>query len=92
LLGLLAAWLIYRVELQPVVWHPVLIGLIALFLFASSMVALVAGQLAQVSAAVILPGNLLAALALGGYLGWSHPGLEQRIERLGDSEMLELSA
>ncbi|MEX2284092.1 MAG: hypothetical protein WEE89_16515 [Gemmatimonadota bacterium] len=92
LLGLLAAWLVYRVELQPAVWHAVLFALIALFLFASSAVAFVAGRYAQVGPAIILPGNLLAALAIGGYLGWSHPGLEHRIELLSDTETMEVPA
>ena len=92
LLGLFAAWLVYRVEQQPGVWHAALFTLIALFLFASCAVAIVAGELAHISARVVLPGNLIAAVVLGGYLGWAHPGLERRVELLSDSELMGASA
>jgi hypothetical protein len=90
MLGWVAAWLIYRVELQPAIWHPALFALIAIFLLTSSVVAIVAGTFAHVSPLVVLIGNLLAAAAVGGYLGWNHPGLERRIELWGDPEAIGL--
>ena len=92
LVGLFAAWLVYRVEQQPGIWHAALFALIALFLFASCAVAIVAGELAEISAGVVLPGNLAAAIILGSYLGWAHPGLEQRLDLMSDSELMEVSA
>jgi hypothetical protein len=92
LVGLFAAWLVYRVDQEPGVWHAALFALIALFLFASCAVAIVAGELAHISAGVVLPGNLGAAIVVGSYLGWAHPGLERRVELFSDSELLEASA
>jgi hypothetical protein len=87
LLGIVAAWLIYEVELHPGLWYAALLTLITAFLFTSGTMAIVAGTLASVSVLVVLLGNLFAAAALAGYLAWRHRGLERRIERLSDVEV-----
>lgn len=84
LLGIVAAWLIYEVELHPGVWLGALYTVIMAFLIISGAMAMIAGTVAGVSALVVLLGNLFAATALGGYLAWRHPGLAQRIEQSGD--------
>lgn len=84
LLGIVAAWMIYEVELHPGVWLPALFTLITAFLFTSGVMAMIAGAWADLSVLVVLLGNLLAVAALGGYLAWRHAGLAHRIEQSDD--------
>jgi hypothetical protein len=86
--GTFAAWLLYEVEVHPVLWHTVLFVFIVTFLFAYWIVAIVAAPLASINPIVLVIGNTVGAAAMGVYLGWVHRGLLARIERFGDPDAL----
>jgi hypothetical protein len=85
-IGVLAAWLLYEVELHPMAWLAAMLTLTMTFLIITGAAALLAAAYAGVSATVVVVGNLLAAAAIGVWLGTRHPGLEHKVEELWDPE------
>ncbi|MFW6206377.1 MAG: hypothetical protein ACOC5J_00415 [Gemmatimonadota bacterium] len=84
--GMMAAWIVTRIERQPSLWY---LGFFVFFLiFAYDLVLLlmVTGPEGEPGWASILAANGLAVLAMGGYLWAIHRGLWEEIRQRGDPE------
>lgn len=87
-LGTLAAWLVFEVELHPVFWYVAFFVVLGLFFMGFVLVTVLGdprtGALPWTS---ILAGNLVAALGMGVYLHRAHPRLWAEVRRHGDPEL-----
>ncbi len=92
LLGVGVAWFVAEAERYPLFWYPVFFFLVAGFILTYLAVLVVAsaivGLLSWWSVAV---ANLLAALAMGGYLWWAHPRLRAGIREYTEEERPDAS-
>lgn len=86
-IGMLVAFLVREVELHPVAWYLGFFALLGAF-FLGVFVVGALGETggARVPWASILFANLLAAFAMGWYLGKEHPGLWRSVHRSADPE------
>lgn len=82
-----AAWLVFEVELHPVLWYVAFFAF--LFAFFQGLVVIMAvgdprtGGLPWSS---VLAGNIVAALAIGVYLHRAHPRLWREVRTRSDPE------
>ncbi len=87
LVGLVASWIVFKLEKYPQLWYLVLF--LVLFIFFHTIGVLLA-FVEPVTSAVPMWTTLLVSLAavlmMGGYLWLVHPRLRKEVERLGDFE------
>lgn len=87
LVGLIASWVVFKVEKYPQLWYLVLF--LALFVFFHT-IGVVLAFVEPVTDAVPMWTTLLVSLAavlmMGGYLWLVHPRLRREVQRLGDFE------
>jgi hypothetical protein len=89
LVGVGAALVLLELELHPAAWYAALIGMIIVFLFASTVFVTTIAPLAGTSVTAVFIGNLVAAAAVGGYLGFTERGLARKVARESDPEIGE---
>lgn len=87
LVGLIASWVVFKLEKYPQLWYLVLF--LALFVFFHT-IGVVLAFVEPVTDAVPMWTTLLVSLAavlmMGGYLWLAHPRLRREVQRLGDFE------
>ncbi len=87
LVGLVVTFVVFEVELHPVLWYAGFFALLALLLLSFFVLAVIAAPLrAELDAATLIVANTLAALSMGWYLATAHPRLLQRVREHGDPE------
>lgn len=74
-LGVVATFMIQEIEQHPAFWYAVFFVFVAGFIFGYLVLLVLTGALAGTSPLTLAFGNLIAALAMGLYLFWRHPGL-----------------
>lgn len=91
--GLVASWLVEEVERHPVFWYLVFFAFLVGFFYDVALMTLFTLPLPadEITLGSIVAANLVAGLAMGGYLVRRHPGLLQELEAKGDPELPEAS-
>lgn len=86
-IGMGVAWLVYEVELHPVLWYAAFFAMMSAVLVTFMALALVAEPYAELlPRGELIAANAVAAAAIGVYLHRAHPGLAKKILEHGDPE------
>lgn len=86
--GMAVSWVVFEVELHPVLWYVAFFALMSLVLLSFLLLAVVARpHREELSAGVLVTANALGALAIGLYLHAAHPRLRTEVEEHGDPEV-----
>ncbi len=92
-LGVGVAWFVAEAERYPLFWYPVFFVLLCGFILTYLAVLVLASEIAGLlSWWSVAAANLLAALAMGGYLWWAHPRLREELREYTDQEPPEPDA
>ncbi len=84
LIGLGAAWLVYRTERNRPLWYVVLFVLLAGFIYSVVVMGMFAAEIAHLlSWPVIVAANVAAGITAGGYLWGRHTQLWRELGREG---------
>jgi hypothetical protein len=87
LIGTVVAWLVFEVELHPVLWYGAFFALLCAGLLSFLVLSLVGEpHSGHLRSSELIVANALAAVAMGFYLHKAHPGLAARIREHGDPE------
>ena len=85
--GVLAAWLVFEVELHPYLWYVVFFLFLAGFLLSLAAVGVLGAEIARLLPWwSVLGANLAWSAALGGCLWRAHRALLRRLASRGDEE------
>jgi hypothetical protein len=87
-LGMVAAWLVAKVERYPSFWYLVFFLFLTAFILNYVVVLVLLTEVGHLvpwwSSGV---ANLLAAMGMGTYLWWAHPRLRQELRQYDEREM-----
>lgn len=87
ILGLVVSFVVFEVELHPVLWYAGFFALLVLLMVSYFVLAVVSVPLGdEPDAATLVVANTLAAFGMGTYLSRTHPRLLQRAREHGDPE------
>lgn len=85
--GIAASWLVRESELHPALWYLALSLAVFVFFHVFGAVAAFAAPAREtVPLWTVLAASTLSAVAMGGWLWATHPGLASNVQRAGDLE------
>lgn len=86
-IGTVVTWLVFEVELHPVIWYGAFFTLLCIVLLSFLVLSLIEGPHSDMlRGSDLMVANAIAAVAMGFYLHKAHPGLGEIIREHGDPE------
>ena len=88
-LGVIAAVLVYEVELHPAFWYVSFFLTITGFIFGYVFMTVVAGRIAGLDAYSVVVGNVVALAGMGFVLLWRRPAMIRAVQNFANEDEQE---